>query len=379
MDEIITIERAYRPIREADRSLVKASIRHAITPGTNGVYDVEYTLDAGQAGRERVIRAQGKAFFNEQGKAYIVRGTAQDVTEQRNTQLALEHRVQERTEELAATNEELAAINEELAAASEEIAEANKGLEEANLHLTRSNQNLQQFAYIASHDLQEPLRKIQQFGDLLKTRYSASLGEELVYLERMQSAASRMSLLIKDLLAFSRISTRQAATDSVLLNQVVEEALDNLSVAIGETNAHIEVADLPTVQGDASQLGQLFLNLLSNAIKFSTKKPLANSARPQINIRVDEVSLEDLPISVKPARQATIYYRIDVSDNGIGFEEKYTDRIFQVFQRLHGKNEFAGTGIGLAICEKVVVNHGGAITAVSKPGQGATFSVYLPA
>ncbi|MVM30325.1 PAS domain-containing protein [Spirosoma sp. HMF4905] len=377
-DEIITIERAYRPIREEDRPLVKASMTHAMTPGTNGIYDVEYTLDATQAGRERIIHAQGKAFFDEEGKAYTISGTAQDVTEQRSIQLALEHRVQERTEELAATNEELAAINEELTAASEEIVKANKGLEEANLHLTRSNQNLQQFAYIASHDLQEPLRKIQQFGDLLRNRYETSFGEGLVYLERMQSAASRMSLLIKDLLSFSRISTRQVVTASVSLSQVVDEALDNLSVAIGETNAHIEVDALPTVQGDASQLGQLFLNLLSNAIKFSRKSQSGESTVPHITVRATALRAEDLPVSVKPARQTMAYLRIDVADNGIGFDEKYRDRIFQVFQRLHGKNEFAGTGVGLAICEKVVVNHGGAITATSKPGSGATFSVYLP-
>ena len=370
-DEVITIDRAYCAIQEADRPRVKAAITHAITPGTDGVYLIEYTLDAAQAGQERILKVQGKAFFNEQGQAYMVTGMAQDVTEQRNSQLALEQRVQERTEQLAA-------INEELTAASEAITEANRGLEEANLYLSRSNQNLEQFAYIASHDLQEPLRKIQQFGDLLKTRYANPEGEELIYLERMQSAASRMSLLIKDLLAFSRISTRQAATDSVSLDQVVTEALDNLSVAISETKAHIQVGALPVIQGDTSQLGQLFLNLLSNAIKFSRKDQSDHPLPPHIIIRTDQLLATDLPPSLKPTRQAAAYHRIDVVDNGVGFDEKYLDRIFQVFQRLHGKNEFAGTGVGLAICQKVVTNHGGAITAVSKPGEGTIFSVYLP-
>jgi signal transduction histidine kinase len=252
-------------------------------------------------------------------------------------------------------------------------------LDELNQQLTRSNENLQQFAYIASHDLQEPLRKIQQFSDLLKTSYSASSGEELTYLSRMQVAASRMSLLIKDLLTFSRISTSPVPEVSVSLKRVIGEVIDTLSVAIGETKAQIHVGALPTLPGDPSQLGQLFQNLLSNAIKFSRKDQTGNMIPPEINIRASRISTSELPVSIKPARLAEAYYHIEVTDNGIGFDEKYTDRIFQVFQRLHGKGEFAGTGVGLAICQKVVINHGGAIMATSQPGQGATFSVYLPA
>lgn len=281
-------------------------------------------------------------------------------------------------EELAANNEEYAAINEELTATSEEVERANQGLEDANQHLARSNQNLEQFAYIASHDLQEPLRKIQQFGDLLKLRYATSGGEELTYLDRMQSAASRMSLLIKELLAFSRISTGLAITAPVSLGNVVNEALDNLSVILEETKAQVEVDKLPTVQGDATQLGQLFLNLLSNALKFSRRDVSGAPIVPQIAVRYRQLLAKDLPATIKPSWLAKTYHLIEVKDNGIGFDEKYKDRIFQVFQRLHGKNEFAGTGVGLAIVQKVVTNHGGAVTASSKAGKGSTFCVYLP-
>ncbi|MBC3787909.1 PAS domain-containing sensor histidine kinase [Spirosoma utsteinense] len=246
---------------------------------------------------------------------------------------------------------------------------------EASIHdLQRSNENLQQFAYIASHDLQEPLRKIQSFGDLLKNQYATGLGEGITYLDRMQSAASRMSTLIRDLLAYSRISTQQEATARVPLTQVVRQAVLDLDLLIGETRAVIRIDPLPTVLGDTSQLGQLFLNLLGNALKFRR-----TGVPPQVQIQAHHVLPSDLPPSVKPARAAPTYHRIDVTDNGIGFDEQYVDRIFQVFQRLHGRSEYTGTGIGLAICEKVAANHGGAITARSQPGQGATFSIYLPA
>ncbi|QMW03853.1 PAS domain-containing sensor histidine kinase [Spirosoma foliorum] len=247
-------------------------------------------------------------------------------------------------------------------------------LEDSIQDLKRSNDNLEKFAYIASHDLQEPLRKIQQFGDLLKTRYATPQAEEGIYLERMQSAASRMSRLIRDLLSFSRISTRRDASGPVSLSDVIKSALGDLDLRIQETDAQIVVGSLPVVLGDASQLGQLFQNLLNNALKFRQAE-----LTPLITITAHQVALADLPPAVRPTQLTAIYHQIDVSDNGIGFEQKYIDRIFQVFQRLHGKNEFEGTGIGLAICEKVAANHGGAITAISEPGQGATFSVYLPA
>lgn len=247
-------------------------------------------------------------------------------------------------------------------------------LQESVYDLQRSNENLQQFAYIASHDLQEPLRKIQSFGDLLQTKRGAELGDDIDLLTRMQQAAKRMSTLIRDLLLYSRISTRQETASPVLLNQVVELVLKDLEMTIYEVNAQIDITTLPVVQGDYRQLEQLFQNLLSNALKFRRV-----GVPPQIRISAQTVAVTELPSLVKPARKVAMYHRIDVSDNGIGFDGKYLDRVFQVFQRLHTKSAFPGTGIGLAICEKVAINHGGAITAISQPDQGTTFQVYLPA
>ena len=205
-------------------------------------------------------------------------GVAQDVTQQVRVYQQLEEQVQLRTQELAATNEELTSTNEALLC-------TNQALETANSDLNRSNENLEQFAYIASHDLQEPLRKIQQFSDLLSTQYADSQGEALLYLERMQSAARRMSLLIKDLLAFSRIATSQVIAQPVALNQVIDQVVEDLSVVIEESGAQIQVDLLPTVPGDVTQLTQLFQNLLGNAIKFSHRSGGDQQVSPRIHIR----------------------------------------------------------------------------------------------
>ncbi|QHV99730.1 PAS domain S-box protein [Spirosoma endbachense] len=355
---------------------VTKAVAMALTPDSGGIFDEVYTIVNSRTGTKRILHALGRAIFDASGKAIRMNGTARDITIERELQLALETEVQLRTEELEAANEELAASNEELAANNEEYAVINEELEEANTLLNRSNDNLQKFAYVASHDLQEPLRKIQQFGDLLRARLKGLSGEELMFIERMQSAASRMATLIRDLLDFSRISTQHDtnAGTFVSLHNIVEGVLTTLELTILETKAVVTIEPLPTILGDASQLDQLFQNLVSNALKF--RQP---ALPPAVQITCHAVLATELPPSVKPSRAVKAYYQIDVVDNGIGFDEKYLDRIFQVFQRLHGKNKFAGTGIGLAICERVVANHGGAITASSKPNQGATFSVYLPA
>ncbi|GAB3770044.1 hypothetical protein GCM10028818_07180 [Spirosoma horti] len=265
---------------------------------------------------------------------------------------ALEIRVAERTQELLVANTDLSDLNAEL---------------------NRSNENLQRFAYVASHDLQEPMRKIQAFAELLKDQYADKLGEGIGLLDRMYSASGRMSTLISDLLAFATISTKQDVQAEVDLSEVVKLALADLEMRIQETGAVIHVDQLPTLLGDATQLGQLFLNLISNALKF--RQP---GISPVIQLNTRYLTAKRLPASIRPARTARAYYCITVADNGIGFDEKYLDRIFQVFQRLHRKKDYSGTGIGLAICEKVVSNHGGAITATSQLGHGATFHVYLP-
>ena len=244
----------------------------------------------------------------------------------------------------------------------------------ANQDLKRSNDNLQQFAYVASHDLQEPLRKIQSFSSLLNDQYGDQLGESgRDFLGRMAAAGERMSTLIKDLLTYSRISTRQQVFGQVSLEAIVAGVLNTLEWDIEQRQAQISVAPLPLVRGDQSQLNQLFQNLISNGLKFTPAGQI-----PQIQITSNECDRSQLPKEVRPTSGARSFHQISVRDGGIGFNTKYLDRIFQVFQRLHGKSEYPGTGVGLAICQRVVENHGGGITASSSPGQGATFCIYLP-
>ncbi|AUD03317.1 PAS domain-containing sensor histidine kinase [Spirosoma pollinicola] len=262
------------------------------------------------------------------------------------------------------------------------LKEQQHALEMANLELRRSNDNLQQFATIASHDLQEPLRKIQSFGSILAT--NAELDESSQdMIARMQKAAQRMSELIRDLLDYSRVSTRRAPFEAVPLTKLITDIRDTLFVAIEESGGRIDYGELPVVYGDKTQLEQLFQNLLSNAIKFRR-----SGVVPYVQITSRCLSITNLPDLVAgQVRAATrsdsstsrLFHEINITDNGIGFEEKYLDRIFQVFQRLHSKSHYPGTGVGLAICRKVIENHGGVLTASSQPDIGTTFSVYIPA
>ncbi|WP_338869771.1 ATP-binding protein [Spirosoma sp. SC4-14] len=254
-------------------------------------------------------------------------------------------------------------------------------LEAANRELKRSNENLQSFAYIASHDLQEPLRKIQSFGDMLNDRYSAKLGPEGGELiSRMQAAASRMSLLIRDLLDYSRISSQRNAFRSFALAKLLDDIIEDLWHPIQESKARIELAELPELIGDRLQLRQLFQNLLSNALKFYRTDASGLPIPPLIRVSSRLMTPEELPKELaKDLRLDRAYWTIDVTDNGIGFEQHYAEQIFQVFQRLHTRQQFSGTGIGLAVVKKVVEQHDGAIRAQSRPGEGTTFTVYLPA
>ncbi len=231
-------------------------------------------------------------------------------------------------------------------------------LEAYTAELERSNKELQDFAYVASHDLQEPLRKIHAFGERLQQQYYTVLDEKgQNYIDRMQSAAERMQALIVDLLAFSRVRTHKQPFDQVDLSEIVANVLQDLEIGISEIGATIVVSDLPTLEADALQMRQLFQNLLGNALKFH---------RP------------DAPLLV------TVDYRllgnmceITVADNGIGFEQQYVERIFNVFERLHGRNAYPGTGVGLAICRRIAERHGGDIRAASKPGEGTKFIINL--
>ena len=235
------------------------------------------------------------------------------------------------------------------------------------------NRELEQFAYIASHDLQEPIRKIRTFTDLIQSRYN---DKEFVqrYFEKIDSATSRMSELIRSLLSYSRISRdrpgKKADLVEIDLNELLEEVEEDLEILIGDKHAKITSAKLPLVKGDRVQLIQLFSNLISNSLKFSKKDP-------QISIDAAVVKGEELNGIPENLKQRS-YHKLTFKDNGIGFDQKYGDLIFTLFQRLHGKHDYAGTGIGLAICKKIVENHGGTIEAASAAGEGATFTVYLP-
>src|SRR5919199_2331127 len=238
--------------------------------------------------------------------------------------------------------------------------------------LARSNGELEKFAHVASHDLQEPLRKIIAFGDRLQTKYGEVLTEQgCDYLERMQKAAERMQTLIHDLLTLSRITTKAQPFVSVNLAQIVQEVLSDLEVRIEQCNGQVEVGELPTLDADPLQMRQLMQNLIGNALKFHPKVEPA-----KVRIESQWLKGED-PLLLGNAAKPTLC-QIRVADNGIGFDEQYLDRIFNTFQRLHGRNEYEGTGMGLAICRKIVERHNGSITAQSTLGQGSTFIVTLP-
>jgi len=239
--------------------------------------------------------------------------------------------------------------------------------------LFRSNAELEQFAYVASHDLQEPLRKIESFGNLLQKEAGEELGEQgNQYLEWMQEAVGRMRTLINDLLTFSRVTKQKESFVPVDLAEVAANVVSDLEVRLEETGGRVEVGELPTLKGDSTQMRQLLQNLIGNALKFRREEEA-----PRVKVysrRLEEQ--EPRPNGFAPDEEV---WEIRVEDNGIGFEEKYLDQIFIPFQGLHGRQEYEGSGIGLAVCRKIVEHYGGHITARSTPGQGSTFIVTLPA
>jgi PAS domain S-box-containing protein len=234
------------------------------------------------------------------------------------------------------------------------------------IQLKRSNSDLQHFASIASHDLQEPLRAIQAFGERLQTKYGAGLEEEAQdYLTRMQKAAGRMRSLIQDLLAYSRVTTKTRPFTPVDLDTTARAVLADLAIRLEETGGRVEIGDLPTIAADAMQMRQLFQNLIANALKFHR-----DDEPPIVRIYTQR------PAQKAHAQEGQLVCVV-VEDNGIGFDEKYAERIFAPFERLHTQNKYGGTGIGLAICRKIAERHGGSISVTSVPGQGSKFLIEL--
>ncbi len=244
-------------------------------------------------------------------------------------------------------------------------------LQDTIRRLKNSNEDLERFAFVASHDLQEPLRKIQAFSGLLEQRHSTLLGDDAsVFLGKIMASAERMSRMIKDLLEFSRLSSRPPVFQMVPLATVINRVLSDLDGQITQKQATVTVGALPSIEAVPGQLDHLFMNLIANALKFTRPGVPA-----EVHINARPANIQDYP-ELLPANA---YVEITVQDNGIGFDEKYLAHIFDVFQRLHSKSEYDGTGIGLAVCRKVVQFHQGLITARSQPGHGATFVVVLPA
>jgi light-regulated signal transduction histidine kinase (bacteriophytochrome) len=241
--------------------------------------------------------------------------------------------------------------------------QAEEAVQETARQLARSNQELEQFAFIASHDLQEPLRKINIFSQRLMGLLGEGCPEEAGdYLTRMQRAAERMQAMVNGLLDLSRVNTRGGTFEPVPLRHAVEEALSDLETRLQATGGQVILADLPTIEADPMQIRQLFQNLIGNALKFH--RP---GVPPVVRVSAQETLSGDLP-----------WVAIEVADNGTGFDEQYAGRIFQPFQRLHARSEYDGTGLGLAICQKIVERHHGAIEVRSRPGEGSTFTVKLP-
>ncbi len=302
-----------------DRERVQGEISRSVEAGAE--YDTEFR-GVWPDGSIRFLVARGKVYRDEDGRPVRMLGVNWDITESKRAGDALARHAAE---------------------------------------LERSNQELQEFASVASHDLQEPLRKIVAFGDRLGSRLGTGLDEQARdYLHRMQGAARRMSNLIDSLLQLSRVTTRARPFQPTDLSAVVSEVLADLDVTIKETRARVEVGPLPRIAADRDQIRRLFQNLIANALKFRDprKEPV---------------------IAVKSDPNGNGVCRITIADNGLGFDEKHAERLFKPFQRLHGRGEFEGDGMGLSICRRIVARHGGQITARSTLGEGSAFVVTLPA
>lgn len=317
----------------------------------NGRFDQIYKLACNSDGTTRIIHSSGRVHFDGDGNAIMLVGTAQDITVQQDLKSALEAQVRVRTEELQLANYELAGTNE---------------------LLVRSNEELAQYAYVASHDLQEPLRKIQVFTDMLSSDSMLSAyGRELA--SKIFSSAERMRMLIINLLDFSQLAKSESPFHLIDLNEIVRDVFRDFELVAQEKGAIFRLDKLPSLEAVSLQMNQLFYNLISNSLKFT--KP---DQPPVISISCDICPVDLLKDYIKLPHPFAVYYRIHVQDNGIGFENQYADQIFEIFKRLHGRKSYPGSGIGLALCRRIVLNHGGALITESAPGKGASFWLILP-
>jgi PAS domain S-box-containing protein len=351
-------------LHPSDQARARRVWRKSLETGEQ--YEVKYRLYHAASGVYRWVIGRALPFRDDDGNIIKWYGTLTDIDDsikeiEKRKELEaalklekdrLESRVAERTSQLQLTNE---GLRKEI----KKRQSIEKKLREYGDELKRSNKELEEFAYVSSHDLQEPLRKIQAFGDLLVEEYGDSLGEGSEYLLRIQSSAHRMSTLIDDLLTFSRVASKPAESKPVDLNEVVKNTIADLDDRIRKEKGSVVIAPhLPTVYADETHMRQLFQNLISNALKFHAPE------RPPI-VEVTATNTDE---------QCTI----TVKDNGIGIEDKYKQKVFAVFQRLNAKHAFEGTGIGLAVCRKIVERYNGTIEIESQLGIGTTFIITLP-
>lgn len=326
---------------------IKGEVKGAITfvaSDSGGYYTNDDVVMAEELARRMSLAITNSQLFRDvQIELARSLDLEQELVEERDM---LESRVKRRTRQLEQTNQGLEAEVERR--------------KETEAELQRSNQELQDFAYVASHDLQEPLRKIQAFGGILESEYSDQLADGAEYLKRMHAAATRMSQLIDDLLVFSRVTTKPPVPTKVNLDEIVGDVLSDLENRISETKGEVRVGKLPNIQADPTHMRQLFQNLIANALKFNRE------------------GVPPVVVVESKLRKKDNLYEITISDNGIGFDEKYAERIFGVFQRLHGRGSYEGTGIGLAVCRKIVERYGGTITAEGHTGEGAKFTIKFP-
>lgn len=341
-DENTTLDEVINRMPVSDRERVAKRIQEAID--TQGIYEAEYKVINPHNGRERILYAKGAVVTDENGKAIFLNGINRDITLQRETEKELTRKVESRTLEL----------------------------QKANAELNNLNENLKQFVYVASHDLQEPLRKINLFSDLIQEKTDTLNDVQRNYLGKITKAARRMAALIKDLLDFSRTESKEQVLSPTDLNQLVHNVIEDYEVLIQQKKATVNMETLPVINAIPLQMNQLFYNLIGNALKFS--KP---EVQPVIDINCRKLSAEEVLKHDKLSADQN-YLQITVADNGIGFDQKFSDQIFVIFQRLHGKNEYEGTGIGLALCKKIAENHKGIVYGEGKEGSGAQFHVILP-
>jgi signal transduction histidine kinase len=322
-------------IAEKDKKRVAEAIQYSLSYESGGFYDIEYTIVNTVTNQERIVRAKGRAWFTDDKKAYRFNGTLQDITEEaiRKKKLAknrqsLELAVSERTKELQ-----------------------------------QSNEDLQQFAHVASHDLQEPVRKIKIFSGRLKNDKENTISQNsLSYLNKIEQAAERMTNMIEGVLKYSTLNGREQLIEVVDLNKIISDVLSDMELSIHHKNAIIEYGGLPVIEGAPVLIHQLFYNLINNSLKFSKL-----DVCPRVRVKSEKINYE-----------GDEFVKIYFEDNGIGFGLEDKENIFEAFTRLNSKDKYEGTGLGLALCKKIASRHHGDILAESLNGSGSLFMITLP-